>query len=204
MVAVTNLADRPTPNGFPGVATACPVKVIHGANNLILNKIVGQTVATIHIWTRDVLNTPRWCVAYLNGQHVNRHHRVRSGDTLEFIYPWGFKGNGDLLLPADLMAWRRVTPEQYEELLRRGLPSVRGKDGSRLHRREDVHRWFAIVPPGAPSWVKADRIAETIRVWQPRYKELLTPDDALEIMVNARNLLDVLFPLGGEGKEAVQ
>ena len=184
------------------MATACPVRIIYGASDLTLNDVVRQSVATIHIWTRDVLNAPWWCVPFVNGERVGRLHRVLPGDTLEFIYPWGFKGGDDLMSSAELMQWRRVTPEQYEELLHRGLPSTSAKDGSRLHRREEVHRWFAVVPPGAPSWVKADRIAETIRVWQPRYQELLTPDDALEILLNARNLLDVLFPLNSEGKEA--
>jgi len=197
MVAVANLPDRPNPIGFPGMATACPVKVIHGATGFILTNIVGHSVATIHIWTRDALNAPRWCVPFINGQRAGRHHRLLPGDTLEFIYPWGFKGSDDLMSSAELMTWRRVTPEQYEELLRRGLPVVRGNDGASLHRRADVKRWFAVVPPGAPAWITGDEIEETIRVWQPNYRQLLTPDDALEILVNSRNLLDVLFPLGG-------
>jgi hypothetical protein len=57
------------------------------------------------------------------------------------------------------------------------------------------------VPPGAPAWITGDEIAETIRVWQPNHKELLTPDDALEILVNVRNLLDVLYPLGVEQED---
>lgn len=169
-------------------------------------------VAAWWVWGISQWKGGGWCsvdslsrrLAYVNGERVGPDYRLMPDDTLEFVYPWGFKGSDDLLSPAALMAWRRVTPEQYEELLRRGLPSVRAKDGSKVHRREDVHRWFAVVPAGAPAWVKADRIAETIRVWQPRYRELLTADDALEIMVNARNLLDVLFPLGTDSKEAVQ
>ena len=99
------------------------------------------------------------------------------------------------------MAWRRITGEQYEQLLQRGLPVEKKKDGSRRHRREDVHRWFAVVPPGAPTWITGDDIEETIRVWQPSYGELLTPDDALEILLNTHNLLDVLFPRAVSNKE---
>lgn len=36
---------------------------------------------------------------------------------------------------------------------------------------------------------------DTLRVWQPRYKQLLKAEDALEILINVRNLLDVLYPL---------
>ena len=196
MVAV--VSQRPNLDGTD------PVSVSFQSNELVLANIAGRNVATILIWCRDLLNVPRSSLPFVNGVRVRSHHQLLPGDRLEFIFPWGFKGGDDLMSPADLMAWRRVTPEQYEELLRRGLPSTPAKDGSRFHRREDVHRWFAVVPPGAPSWVKADRVAETIRVWQPRYQELLTPDDALEILLNARNLLDVLFPLNGEGKEAGQ
>lgn len=200
MVAVAN-SYRPNPIGFPGMATACPVKVIHGASDFILTNIVGRSVATIYVWTRDVLNTPDWCVAHINGERVGRHHRLMPGDTLEFVYPWGFKGNDEPMSPAELMAWRRVTPEQYEELLRCGLPVVRSNNGEARHRRSDIKRWFSVVPPGAPSWITGDEIEETIRVWQPNYRQLLTPDDALEILVNSRNLLDVLFPLGGSVME---
>ncbi|MDA1015162.1 MAG: hypothetical protein O3A00_12005 [Planctomycetota bacterium] len=37
----------------------------------------------------------------------------------------------------------------------------------------------AAVPPGAPSWVTAELIADTLRVWQRYYDRRLTPDDAV-------------------------
>jgi hypothetical protein len=81
---------------------------------------------------------------------------------------------------------------------------VRGKGGEISHPRNVVKDWFSVVPPGAPKWITGFEIEDTLRVWQPSYPQLLTPDDALEILVNTRNLLDVLFPVGGDGKEAVQ
>lgn len=101
--------------------------------------------------------------------------------------------NSDLLTPNELKAWRRVTDEQYQELLRRGMPVIRTDAGDR-HSKADVYRWFAIVPPGAPKWITPDDIEETIRVWQPNYRQLLTPVNALEILINTHNLLGVLFP----------
>lgn len=204
MVAAPSLSERLNPIGFSGVATACPVKVIYGASDLILTNIVGRSVATIHLWTRGALNAPRRCVPFVNGERVGRHHRVLAGDTIEFIYPLGFKGSGDLLSPADLMDWRGLTAEQYEQLLRQGLPSVREKGQEVRHQREAVKNWFSVVPPGAPKWITGDEIEDTLRVWQRYYRQLLTADDALEILVNTRNLLDVLFPRGGDDKEAVQ
>lgn len=182
MVAVTNRSDRPNPIVFPGVATACPVKVIYGASDLILTNIVGPSVASIHISTRETLNAPRWCVPFINGERVGRHHRVLPGDTVEFIFPWGFKGSGDLLSPADLMDWRGLTAEQYEQLLRQGLPSVREKGQEVRHQRDSVKEWFSAVPPGAPKWITGNEIEDTLRVWQRYYRQLLTSDDALEIL----------------------
>lgn len=100
----------------------------------------------------------------------------------------------DLLTPDELKAWRRVTDEQYQELLRLGMPVVHTADGDR-HSKAEVYRWYFAVPPGAPNWITPEEIEDTLRVWQPKYKQLLTAEDALEILINVRNLLDVLYPL---------
>ncbi|MBX9787485.1 MAG: hypothetical protein K2Y37_01090 [Pirellulales bacterium] len=47
------------------------------------------------------------------------------------------------------------------------------------------------VPAGAPSWVNAQLINQTIRVWQPYYAEPLTPEDALAIIQSVGRLIDV-------------
>lgn len=105
----------------------------------------------------------------------------------------------DLLTPEQLKALRRVTDEQYQELLRRGMPVVHTSDGIR-HSKAEVYAWYFAVPPGAPKWITPEKIEDTLRVWQPRYKQLLTADDALEILINVRNLLDVLYPLKKAGE----
>ena len=48
------------------------------------------------------------------------------------------------------------------------------------------------VPSGAPAWVTADLMANTIEVWQPYYSEPLTADDALEMLLGVGRLLRVL------------
>lgn len=48
------------------------------------------------------------------------------------------------------------------------------------------------IPAGAPPWVTEYHIAETIWVWQPYSEEPLTEDDALEILVNVRNLMELI------------
>ena len=98
----------------------------------------------------------------------------------------------DLLTPEELKAWRRITDEQYQELLRRGMPVVHTAAGDR-HPKGEVYVWYFAVPPGAPKWITPEQIEDTLRVWQPYYRQLLTALDALEIMVNVRNLLDLMM-----------
>jgi len=47
------------------------------------------------------------------------------------------------------------------------------------------------ITPGTPRWITEELIADTLRVWQPYYKEALTVDDAVEILVNVTNLFEV-------------
>jgi hypothetical protein len=46
-----------------------------------------------------------------------------------------------------------------------------------------------IVPQGAPAWVTDELIQDTLDTFQSHYQKTLTPEDALEILVNVTNLL---------------
>lgn len=48
-----------------------------------------------------------------------------------------------------------------------------------------------IVPPGAPRWITADLLADTMRVWG-RYYQDLTTDDAVAIIGTVGRLYDTL------------
>lgn len=48
------------------------------------------------------------------------------------------------------------------------------------------------VPAGAPAWVTPELIRSTLDCWQSHFDEALTPEDALEILLNAAHLLDQL------------
>lgn len=50
-----------------------------------------------------------------------------------------------------------------------------------------------LVPPGAPRWITPALIRETIRVWQPYYEAMLTPDEALTILLNVGRLFEALL-----------
>ena len=48
------------------------------------------------------------------------------------------------------------------------------------------------VPAGTPEWITPQLIAETIRVWQPYYREVLTPEEAVTMIRNVGRLYQAL------------
>lgn len=48
------------------------------------------------------------------------------------------------------------------------------------------------VPAGAPAWVSPELIELTLRTWQPHYQTVLTPEDAVYIIMSVGRLFDVL------------
>jgi hypothetical protein len=69
-------------------------------------------------------------------------------------------------------------------------------------KRQDGRQFFAngriAVPAGAPSWITAQLLEATIDTWQPHYDTRLTPEDALEILLNVDRLLGFLDGSGDE------
>ena len=50
----------------------------------------------------------------------------------------------------------------------------------------------SIVPAGAPDWITPELVEETIRVWQPYYKDVLTPEEAVTMISNVGRLYQAL------------
>ena len=50
----------------------------------------------------------------------------------------------------------------------------------------------SIVPAGTPDWITPELIETTIRVWQPYYAELLTPEEAITMIRNVGQLFSAL------------
>jgi hypothetical protein len=46
----------------------------------------------------------------------------------------------------------------------------------------------SIVPAGTPDWITPELVEATIRVWQPYYEALLTPEDAVTMILNVGRL----------------
>jgi hypothetical protein len=53
----------------------------------------------------------------------------------------------------------------------------------------------AVLPEGAPPWITADMIRRTIAVFQFFYRELLTPEEAMEMILRVSLLFDLRSPL---------
>lgn len=49
------------------------------------------------------------------------------------------------------------------------------------------------VPAGAPAWVTEELIQDTLDTWQSHFQKTLTPEDALEMLVDATNLMEFLL-----------
>jgi hypothetical protein len=49
-----------------------------------------------------------------------------------------------------------------------------------------------IVPTGTPDWITVELIEQTIRVWQPYYEAILTPEEAVTMILNVGRLYGVL------------
>ena len=54
--------------------------------------------------------------------------------------------------------------------------------------REDA---TSIVPAGTPDWITAELIEQTIRVWQPYYQAIVTPEEAVTMILNVGRLYGV-------------
>ena len=66
---------------------------------------------------------------------------------------------------------------------------------SRSNRKRDcVTREDAksIVPAGTPDWITDELIERTIRVWQPYYQAVLTPEEAVTMIQTAGRLYQAL------------
>jgi hypothetical protein len=65
---------------------------------------------------------------------------------------------------------------------------------SRSNRKPDCAKPedASIVPAGTPDWITAELIEHTIRVWQPFYREVVTPEEAVTMILNVGRLYGVL------------
>ena len=49
-----------------------------------------------------------------------------------------------------------------------------------------------VPPPDIPRWITEELLAETIRVWQPRYGKSISTDEAMQMILAVSRLGEVL------------
>jgi excisionase family DNA binding protein len=127
-------------DGGPERPPAC--RIAHGPCDSYFENIVGNTVASIRRCLATVFSIPDDTEAFVGGSVVGPEYRLRAGDSLEFLKRWGRKGVGDLLTPEQLIQRWHITEEQYQQLLKAGLPTIRFEDGTVRHPEPAVDDWL--------------------------------------------------------------
>ena len=51
---------------------------------------------------------------------------------------------------------------------------------------------LVVVPAGVPAWITPELIEETIKVWQPYYPEVISPEEAITMIQSAGRLFQAL------------
>lgn len=76
---------------------------------------------------------------------------------------------------------RKIPDLQSPTNSNKDIPSEKQPDGTRFEL-------FA----GKPAWITHELLDETLKTWQPYYKEKLSPQDAFEILQNMGRMFDIL------------
>jgi hypothetical protein len=50
----------------------------------------------------------------------------------------------------------------------------------------------SIVPAGTPDWITPELVEKTIRVWQPYYQAIVTPEEAVTMILNVSRFYEAL------------
>jgi hypothetical protein len=117
------------------------VQVTHGANDGVFC-VAGKTVASVRRGLATVFSISTEAEAFVGGSVVAAGYTLRAGDWLEFLRRRGRKQVGDLLTPEQLIQRWHITEEQYQQLLKAGLPTIRFEDGSVRHPEVAVDEWM--------------------------------------------------------------
>lgn len=157
------------------------VKVIHGPNDDTFNDIAGATVSAVRSVLADAFNIPARAIALVNGVPVPHRHRLRPGNTLEFVQPHGVKAALD---PDELALLRRIE-DKLDQLLNPPARSAaqRGKGGRRADTREIADHvnelrstdmtWKAILRACREKWPNDRRVRnvdQLRKTWGRHYR----------------------------------
>lgn len=122
-----------------------PIRIAHGPNDFYFPNFAGRSVASVRRGLASVFSIPRDAEAYIGGSVVDPGYRLRAGDSVEFLKWRGRKGVGDLLTAEQLIERWHISEEQYQQLLKSGLPIIRFEDGTVRHPGPAVNNWLRRV-----------------------------------------------------------
>jgi hypothetical protein len=117
-------------------------RVTHGPCDSTFPNLAGRTVASVRRSLATVFSIPDHAEGFVGGSAVDGQYRLRAGDWVEFLQRRGRKGVGDLLTPEQLIRLWQITAEQYQQLLRDGLPMIPFEDGTVRHPEVAVDGWM--------------------------------------------------------------
>jgi hypothetical protein len=162
LLPVPSSPAKGTGGGF--LPPSQPCRITHGPNDAYFEDIVGKSVASIRRSLATVFSIPTEADAFVGGSVVGPEYRLRAGDSVEFLVRRGLKSLGDLLTPEQLIERWHITEQQYQQLLKDGLPTIRFEDGTARHPEVAVDEWlrrrFASYPDTACIGIDLKRIAD--------------------------------------------
>jgi hypothetical protein len=116
-------------------------RITHGPNDGCF-AVAGKPVASIRRALATVFSIPGDAEAWVGGSVVGPDYRLRAGAHLEFLVRRGLKSVGDLLSADQLIQRWQIHDEQYQQLLKSGLPTIRFEDGTVRHPEVAVDEWL--------------------------------------------------------------
>ncbi len=150
---------RVVPKG-DDVSSGSRVRIIHGARDLAV-PVAGMTVGLVRKDLELVINFGHNAQALIRGDRVADDYVLASGETLEFLFPHGLKGVGNVWTREEFCLVFRLSSEQYQEWKNRGLPIHNFADGEERITETDFDLWSNSsingVSTGPPSLQPANR-----------------------------------------------
>ncbi len=134
------------------------VRVIHGARDLFL-PVAGMPVGEVRTFYRTFLNFRRDAHAFIGGERVGDDHVIRSGEALEFLFPYGCKGVGLVWSREEFCEHFRLSEAQFQELKNRGLPVHVFTDGAERITETDFDLWSTSCLGLNSPWLTTEQAA---------------------------------------------
>lgn len=104
------------------------VRVIHCSNEVHIQP--GLAVGTVQKRLKEVLNVRPDAIGLVNGKQATSDHRLVEGDNLEFVSQDGEKGVGQVWTREEFCKLFKLTDDQLEDQIGKGLKVMRLGDGT--------------------------------------------------------------------------